>query len=403
MELNNNRIGKETIFIGFEEKPSALGLFRKSNPIDFGLLVTTIILAMVGLIMVYSVTLNSGIAFLKGQIIRVVIGLCALVIGSVVNYKVYQGKTKDILLIGTILLLILTLTVGHKVAEAKRWALFFQPAEIVKYTLIIWLSGYFANLREKRKVGSAIQIKHDKFPFIPLAIVGLVVGLLLLQPAVGTSIILSLSALFVFFISGVKLRYLVLIALIGTVIFMLSILTIPYAKKRFNEFRAGATYQQVQSRIAIGSGGILGKGLGEGKQKFYFLPKLHTDFIFSAIGEEFGFIGCFAIALLFFILFSRGIRIAVEINDDFGQLLVAGIIIIIFQYLLIHVSVALSIIPTTGQPLPFVSFGGSALATNLYAIGIVLNASKDRRKKVENSSIRNRWNRRTYIPSTRNW
>ena len=142
---------------------------------------------------------------------------------------------------------------------------------------------------------------------------------------------------------------------------------------------------------------------GEGKQKFYFLPKLHTDFIFSAIGEEFGFIGCFAIALLFFILFSRGIRIAVEINDDFGQLLVAGIIIIIFQYLLIHVSVALSIIPTTGQPLPFVSFGGSALATNLYAIGIVLNASKDRRKKVENSSIRNRWNRRTYIPSTRNW
>lgn len=399
MEFHNN---KDKLFSTPISKSKNSTLYRNSGSIDFVVLVTTICLAMIGLIMVYSVTLNSGTVFLKGQIIRIAIGVCALIIGSKVNYKVYQGRTKDLLLIVSIILLILTLIAGRKVAEAKRWALFFQPAEIAKYTIIIWLTDYFANLREKRKNGTATSFKIDKFPLIPVVCTGLIIGLLLFQPAVGTSIILTLSVLFIFFIGGTKIKHLLLITIISIFVFILSILTISYAKKRFNEFRSGTTYQQIQSKIAIGSGGIFGKGLGEGKQKFYFLPKLHTDFIFSAVGEEFGFIGCFIIALLFFILFSRGIRIATEINDDFGQLLIIGIIIIIFQYLLVHIAVALSLIPTTGQPLPFISFGGSALATNLYAIGIVLNVSKDRRRKLENSFNRNRWNRRTYLPSIGN-
>lgn len=401
MKLYNNN--NASLFSVPQKRSEKLISYQNRHSIDFVILITTIILTMIGLIMVCSVTLNLGTAFLKEQIIRIAIGVCALILGSMVNYKIYRGKTKDILLIVTIILLVLTLVAGRKVAEAKRWALFFQPAEMAKYTLIIWLASYFANLREKRKTGPKTNSKVSKFPVAPVIVAGFVIGLLLFQPAVGTSIILTLTVLFFLFISGVKIRHLILITIAGIIIFVLSILTIPYAKKRFNEFRVGPTYQQVQSRIAIGSGGIFGKGLGEGKQKFYFLPKLHTDFIFSAVGEEFGFIGCFVVVLLFFTLFNRSIRIASEINDDFGQLLTIGITIIIFQYLLVHVAVALSLIPTTGQPLPFISFGGSALSTNLYAIGIVLNVSKDRRKNREDCFNHNRWNRRPSFPRTYNW
>ena len=383
------------------QKSSSIIAPRQSSPIDTSILITTIILTMIGLVMVYSVTINSGFVFLKGQIIRICIGLCALTIASMIPYKWYQGRVKDILLIGTIILLILTLTIGRKVAFARRWALFFQTAEIAKYSLIIWLSGYYANIREKQNTGEINQIKLKKFPYIPLIIVGLIIMLLLFQPAVGTSAILALSALFVFYVSGVKLKNILLIGIISIAVFSLSIITIPYAKMRYDDFRKGMTYQQWQSRIAIGSGGVKGVGLGEGKQKLHFLPEVHTDFIYSAIGEEFGLIGSFVILSLFFILFSRGFKIGIEVNDIFGQYLVIGICVIIFQYVLVHLGVALALIPTTGQPLPFVSYGGTALVTNLYAVGIILNVSKFRRKKLENNSYSNRWNRRAYLSRTR--
>jgi cell division protein FtsW len=405
MELNKN-LDKELLYtpiqLNHPKNTNHNININKPAYIDTALLITVVILTMIGLVMVYSVTLHSGIAFLKGQIMRICIGFFALIVAININYKSYQGRLKDILLVITILLLVFTLIMGKKVAEAKRWALFFQPAEFAKFTLIMWLSGYFANLREKQRSFGNIIIKQNKPPFLPMFIVGLTIILLLLQPAVGTSVILTLSSLSMFYINGMKIKYLFFITLTGIIIFSVSILTIPYANKRFKEFRAGTSYQQLQSRIAIGSGGIFGKGLGEGKQKLFFLPKLHTDFIYSAIGEEFGFIGSFVILLLFFVLFSRGLKISMEINDDFGQLLASGIVIVIFQYFLVHFGVALSLLPTTGQPLPFISYGGSAIVTNLYAIGIVLNISKYRRKKIndEFSFNYNRRHRRSYIPGT---
>lgn len=376
---------------------------QQSSSLDVVILITATILTMIGLIMVYSVTLHAGFAYLNGQILRICVGLCAMIVASIVPYKYYRGRIKDVLLIGTIILLILTLTIGRKVAVARRWALFFQPAEIAKYTIIIWLCGYFANLREKQNSGETKSKKLDNFPFLPLVAVGITVMLLLLQPAVGTSAILTLSTLLIFYISGVKLKYLFFIAVLGITIFSLSIVTIPYAKTRFNEFLNGTTYQQMQSKIAIGSGGVLGKGLGEGKQKFNFLPKLHTDFIFSAIGEEFGLIGSSVVLILFFILLNRGLKVGIDSNNDFGLLLASGITILVFEYFLVHLGVALSILPTTGQPLPFISYGGSALVTNLYAIGIILNVSKFRRNKIDKNSNYNRWYRRAYFPRSRSW
>lgn len=372
------------------------------SSIDLAILVAAVTLTMVGLVIVYSITMPYGNFYLKQQVIRIFIGLISLITAINIPYTCYKGKFKDVLLIITIVLLIITLVIGKQVAEAKRWAYFFQPAEIAKFTLLIWLSGYFAN----RKEGIAIpeqknRLKMNNFPYLPLVTVCLVIGLLLLQPAIGTSVILTLSSLLLFFISGIKFRHLLLITIIGSILIIATIFTVPYAKKRFYDFRSGITYQQKQSKIAIGSGRLFGKGLGEGKQKFYFLPKLHTDFIFSAIAEEFGFIGSIFIIFLFFIIFSRGLNIVLSIQDTFGQLLSISILFIIIQYLIIHLGVALSLFPTTGQPLPFISYGGSALATNLYAIGILLNISKFRRQKSESNFNRNRWNRRSYLPGHR--
>ena len=403
--MNSNRILSKSSFAHYSQafKTSSENTMTQSSSLDIVILVTATILSMIGLIMVYSVTLHTGLAYLNNQILRTCAGLCAMVIASTVPYKYYRGRIKDVMLIGTIILLILTLTIGHKVAVARRWALFFQPAEIAKYTIIIWLSGYFANLREKQSASIEKSVKLSAFPYIPLLVVGFIVMLLLLQPAVGTSAIITLSTLFIFYVSGVRIKHLLLIMVVGITIFSLSIVTIPYAKKRFNEFRNGTTYQQMQSKIAIGSGGILGKGLGEGKQKFNFLPKLHTDFIFSAIGEEFGLIGSFIVLILFFILMSRGLKVGIESNNDFGLLLASGITILIFEYFLVHLGVSLSLLPTTGQPLPFISYGGSALVTNLFAIGIILNISKFRRNKIDHNSNYNRWHRRTYLSRTRSW
>jgi cell division protein FtsW len=377
--------------------PSSLP-HASSSLLDMPLLIITVILAMVGLIMVYSVTLNSNFIFLKGQIIRIGFGFAALVIAVNVPYRIYQGWVKYLLLFGVIALLILTLILGRQVAAAKRWTGFFQPAEIAKFILIIYLAGYFANKKENGE-----NINSWRCLVLPLIATGVISLLLILQPAVGTTIILFVSALLIFFVAGVKFRNLLIIILAGLTLLGVRISQIKYAQDRVKRFSAGTTYQQKQSRIAIGSGGVTGQGLGEGKQKFYFLPKLHTDFIFSAIGEEFGLIGCVIILIAFYLLFNRGLKIGAEINDHFGQLLVFGIIVVIFQYVLVHLAVALAIIPCTGQPLPFVSFGGSALVTNLYAIGIILNISKFRRKNNGINTNYHRWNRRTYLARSRYW
>ncbi|MEO0074704.1 MAG: FtsW/RodA/SpoVE family cell cycle protein [candidate division WOR-3 bacterium] len=379
-------------------------LQRQLTSIDLPLLITAIILTMVGLVMIYSITLYSGNAYFIKQTVRVLVGLFALIIAVNVPHSIYQGKLRHILLIFTIIMLILTLTVGKQVAAVKRWAYFFQPAEIAKYVLIIWLAGYFKNQQEQKiKQTQNPKSFFSGFPLIPLAVAAIIIILLLLQPAIGTSFILTLTTLFILFVGGVKFKHLLLISLAGLSLIVVTIITVPYAKKRFVEFRNGITYQQKQSRIAIGSGHIWGKGLGEGKQKFYFLPKLHTDFIFSAIAEEFGLLGSLFVLTIFFIMFTRGISIAFATNDLFSKVLAFGITIVLIQYVMVHLAVALALIPTTGQPLPFISYGGSALVTNLYAIGIILNISRFRRKHYGQNFNRNWRHGRTYLPGARSW
>lgn len=439
-----------------------LSLKGKSS-YDMIILTITVILTMIGLIIVYSVTIPFGFSYLKDQLVRIGIGFVALAVASFIPYHYYRRRIKDILLIIAIVFLIFTLITGKKVAGARRWtkakwlSVQFQPSEFAKYALVIWLAGYFANRQSnEEKTASSIRTNRsdaclqpafniDKNPYsrfgysvksassnflsvnntsqmrgnrnlvihkivylwriyrasiiFPFSVVVLTAVLLLLQPAIGTCIIVIFLALIIFFISGVRLRYILFTIILGIIVLIISVNFIPHAKNRYQQHKAGTTYQQIQSKIAIGSGGFRGKGLGEGKQKYYFLPKLHTDFIFSSIGEESGFIGSVLILGLFFVLLNRGLKIAREINDTFGCLLVAGIMVVVFQYVLVHLAVALAIFPVTGQPLPFISYGGSALISNLYAIGVVLNVSKFRRQNIDREvnfrSIRlSWWNRR---------
>ena len=354
---------------------------RPSGPIDSTVLFVVVTLVLIGVTLVYATTCHKGVAFLKSQGLRAAAGLLALFLGVRFRYTIWNGKLKWALLVGSVAVLVLTLVIGAVFKGAQRWMqlgpLMFQPAEFAKFALLVWLAGYFDSLKELGRD------QHALWGFLlPGAVVLGVVGLTLLQPAVGTSFIIAVASLALFVVVGVKWWRLAVTVGVGVVLFALAVTCIPHARDRFAKFRAGKHRQQEQSLIAIGSGGPFGRGLGESRQKFQFLPKMHNDFIFAEIGEEFGFIGSAAVCLLYLILFLYGMKISSEARTPFGQYLAAGITLIVFLYSIVHIAVALGLIPTTGQPLPFISSGGSALLSNLFAVGALLNVSRYRRNKV---------------------
>jgi|GEM_PF-77002 len=343
--------------------------------IDATLLFATIILVTIGLIMVYSSTFYQGSTYLRWEILRVIAGVIALIIGTKLHYVRFSGNLKNIILVITIGILLLTIILGKRVAGAKRWIGIIQPAEFAKLSLILYLAGYFAE-----RIGET----QDSFKKIlpPLAVTGVLILLTVIQPAIGTSLILTATTLTIFFLAGVKIKYMAIISLVALAGFLILIFVFPHSRNRIKNFWSGNRYQQEQSKIGIGSGCLFGKGLGEGRQKFKFLPKMATDFIFAAIGEEFGFFGSTLIFILFLIILLRGLKIAQTADEYFGFLLASGITCMLFLYALIHIGVTLGVLPPTGQPLPFISYGGSALVTNLFALGQVLNISKFRMTRI---------------------
>lgn len=350
---------------------------RPSGPVDSWLLSVVVTLAMVGLMVVYAATYHEGTKRIGDHLQRAALGLVALAVGIRLRHTALAGRLGWALLSIVLGLMLVTAVAGKAAGVAQRWLpllakLSIQPAEIAKFVLPMWLAGYFARLKERPdknwKLWSSL--------LIPGGVVALFLGLTVAQPAVGTTAIMAVSALFMFVVAGVKFRYLVPAALLAAVALVVLVWRVPYVRERWQEFVTGRCWQQQQSLIAIGSGGFLGKGLGEGKQKFYFLSKLDTDFAIASVGEEFGFVGSLAMFVLYGIFLLRGMLVARRTPHHFGQYLASGIVVTIFLYALVHVAVALSWAPTTGQPLPFVSYGGSALVTNLFAAGVLLNISR---------------------------
>jgi cell division protein FtsW len=360
----------------------------KSNalPVDKIMLVVVLGLTLFGLVMVYSASamlaqknFGTQFHFLLRQGGWALVGLVAMAIAMRIDYRHYKRSTVVLpALYFTIVLLVVVLFMPV-VNNTHRWIRFgslsLQPSEIAKLALIAFLAFYL----EKR----AQEVNLFKRVFLPTAILSMgIIGLIGAEPDFGTALILFIVFVAMLFHANVPVKHLATIAIpiVPALIGMLWF--VPWRLQRLIDFldpwknQQTSSYQVVQSLIAIGSGGVNGLGFAEGKQKLFYLPSPHTDFIFAVIGEELGLIGSVTLVLLFGLLAWRGFRAARSAPDLFGQLVAMGLTVLIIAQAFFNVSVALSLVPAKGIPLPFISAGGSSLAISLFASGVLLNISK---------------------------
>ncbi len=317
----------------------------------------------------------------RSHAIRVALGIIALFAGMMLDYHVYAKWSKFLLLIG-ILLLGATLLGGFATKGAQRWVgwgqMRFQPSEFAKFALIIHLAVLLAAKQD--------YIRDFKRGYLPLLVwVGIVVVLVFFQPNFSTgALILGISFLLLF-IGRVKVAHMVSTVVMGLPLVFVYAVSESYRMKRLLAHFTGddvvsakvtaAKYQIEQAVIGLGNGGILGVGMGMSKQRELFLPESYTDFIFAIVGEEYGLIGTLIILGLFVLILIRGVKIAKHAPDDLGRFLAAGITIVIVMYALVNAMVTTGLAPTTGLPMPFLSYGGTAIMFSAYAVGILLNIS----------------------------
>lgn len=380
------------------------------RPWDGWLLVTVCALLGLGVVMIYSASgitaawnFNDSMFFLKRQLIYVVIGFALLIAALKLDYHWYQRLVYPIL-IGVILLLMLVLVAGTEVNGSRRWirlaSFNVQPAEVAKIAMTFVLAYSMAKKQDKIKSFLIGVLPH-------LLVVGIVIMLLLKQPDFGSSVLITTLMGAMLFFAGTKIIYIIggiAIAGLGGV---LLITTADYRMARVLAFldpwgnQDTSGYQLVESLISIGSGGLPGRGLGEGLGKLGFVPELHTDFIGTAIAEELGFFGVAIVILLFLAFTWRGFLIAMRARDYFGRYVAFGLTFIISLQAAINLCVISGLLPTKGLTLPFISFGGSSLLLCMFATGVLLNISKCAEDKYALKQAQNRadkeladWNRK---------
>jgi cell division protein FtsW len=317
--------------------------------------------------------------FFKRQMVWALLGMAALVITQRIHYARLRRLTPLLLFLAfAALVLVLVPGIGRVAGGARRWIALsgpfaFQPAEGAKLAIVLYLAHFLAAVRRHDTLRAALP---------PLVITGLCAGLILVQPDMGTALLMGLLALSQLFIGGVRPTHLLGLTMASVPLLTVVVLGQDYRRQRilafFNPWRdpQGAGFHIIQSLLALGSGGLLGLGLGNSRQKFFYLPEQHTDFIFAILGEEMGLIGAVAILALFALLAVRGFRIAREAPDRYGSLLASGITLMIVLQAIINVGVTTGVLPITGVPLPFISFGGSSLLFMLMGVGILLNISQ---------------------------
>jgi cell division protein FtsW len=353
---------------------------------DLILLFVVITLVGIGIVMVYSTSailagdrFQDLSYFLKRQVLFAGIGFILMALMMFFHYPVLKKFAYPILILSIFSLIALSIPgMGHRAGGAIRWLkigdLSFQPSEFSKLGLVIFLA-YFLTKKEEK-------IRSFKFGFLPTILLsGLVITLVLEEPDLGSALFLTAVVFLLLFVSGARVSYIVgAFILVASVVYYL-MMNVEYLSKRWLSFiqhwgnPARAHFQVSQSYLSFGSGGLFGLGLGEGKQKLFFLPAPHTDFIFSIIGEELGLAGAMFLVLLFFILTLRGIQIGLSLGDRFGAYLALGITLMISLQAVINMGVVLGLLPTKGLTLPFISYGGTSLVTNLAGMGILLHLS----------------------------
>lgn len=347
-----------------------IGSFKDNN-MDYTLLIVILLLLSLGLIMVLSASSPTAISegsssykyFVK-QGLFAVIGLFAMYIISKIDYRIYKRFYKLGYIIA-IILLALVLVIGKELNGAKRWIyvgpLSLQPSEIVKFLMILLYAGVLSRDRDELGKFGKGWCKHLLY-LVPI------LALLLLEPHLSASLVILGICVVMMIIAGCKLWQIVIPGVgIGVPALIALIVLEPYRLSRVTTFldpwsdELGKGWQVIQSLYAIGSGGLFGAGLGQSKQKYLYLPEPQNDFIFSVLAEELGFIGCVAVIVLFTILIWRGILIAMKAPDMFGGLIAIGITALITIQVSINIAVVTSSMPATGMPLPFFSYGGTAL------------------------------------------
>lgn len=360
-----------------------------SNKVDFWLLAVTLTLVLLGLVMVWSssyymakLSFGDGYYYLRRQAIWVAIGLFFMFCISHINYKLLKKLTPFFLAVA-FFFLIFVLFKGDVINGAKRWVdlgfISFQPSELAKIALVFFFSLYLS------KFGS--RINEPKILVSSLLVLAITCLLILKEPDLSTAVIVGATSLVVIYVGGLKRLYFLILTILGGGAAIYFALTENYRLERILTMRNPSAdpldsgYQILQSQLAFGSGQLFGLGLGNGKQKFLYLPERHTDFIFATIGEELGFIGSTIVVLLFLILIWRGFQIAFAAPDSFGFLLSIGLTTMIGMQALINMAAVLGLLPVTGIPLPLISYGGSSLILTLSSLGVILNISRYAVKK----------------------
>ena len=368
---------------------STAGLPRKTIGSDGVVLAIVGILALLGLVMVFSASAvlasnryHDSMYFLKRQVAWLGLGFLLLHLASRFDYTLWRKLTVPLLGVTfALLLLVMFPSFGVMAKGATRWLKFgpisMQPAEMAKLVLVIYLAAYLT-----KKEGRLNNLWSGFVP--PFLVVGAVAVLILRQPDLGTVVMVGMVTFGMMFLGGARLTHLLSMILLAVPIAVALIWGSQYRRQRLMTFLTpwedplNAGFQVTQSFLAFGSGGAFGVGLGEGKQKLFFLPEAHTDFVLALVGEELGLVGAAGVMALFAVLVLRGFWIAGRARKPFGRHLAHGITLLIGLQALINAGVVTGLLPTKGMTLPLVSYGGSSLVVTLLAVGILLSVSRDR-------------------------
>ncbi|MCB9597963.1 MAG: putative lipid II flippase FtsW [Sandaracinaceae bacterium] len=362
--------------------PSVVG------PADAVLYGTVIALIAFGVVMVFSASAvfasqryDNGYFFLIRQGIFALVALPMIVAIARVDYHRYQRFTYPLLAVVVGLLAFTALGFGHSAGGAARWIaigpVHIQPAEMAKVALIFWLAYSLSRKREKIRTFSVGFLPH-------MLGAGLLILLCLKQPDFGSSVMIGMLTFILLFTAGARLGYILGAGMLAAPVVYGLVMWVEYRRLRMTAFldpfgtRQGAGYQVAESLLSFGSGGLWGVGIGDSRQKLFYLPEAHTDFISAIIGEELGFIGLVVLIIGFLIVFVRGMRTALKAADDYGTYLAVGITMFFGMQAFTNLAVAMGMLPTKGLVLPFISYGGSSLLVNSAALGVLLNVSRPR-------------------------
>lgn len=358
----------------------------KKGPPDFILFISAFTLLGMGLVMVFSssavtASVNYGdpYYFFKKQLMWAVISVLAMIIVMKFNFSRLRDLAIPLMIMAILFLILVVTPLGMDVKGSSRWfalgPMRFSPSEFAKVAMVLFLAKAM-----DMKIGKISSFTAGVMPF--LFMVALTCGLIMLQPDLGTAFTIAATVFFMLLVAGAKWSHLGVIMLSGLGAVGAAIAIAPYRMERVVAFLnpwkypSDEGFQTIQSLYALGSGGLFGMGLGRSRQKFFYLPEQHTDFIFAILGEELGFIGCSVVVALFLLFAWRGYKIAINAPDNFSRLLAAGLTTIIVFQAIVNIAVVSGALPVTGITLPFISYGGTSLLFTMIMVGLLLNISR---------------------------